>query len=62
MSLSEFFHMGGYALYVWSSYGLALVVMLAIFISPILTRKQIIKDLRMKYRQQERQNERTEPK
>jgi len=62
MSLSEFFHMGGYALYVWSSYGLALVVMLAIFISPILARKQIIKDLRMKYRQQERQGERAEPK
>lgn len=62
MSLSEFLHMGGYALYVWSSYGLALVVMLAIFISPIMTRKQIIKDLRMKYRQQERQSERAEPK
>ena len=27
MSPSEFFHMGGYAVYVWSSYGLALVLM-----------------------------------
>lgn len=27
--LQSFFHMGGYALYVWTSYGLALVVLLA---------------------------------
>ncbi|MCW9012145.1 MAG: heme exporter protein CcmD [Gammaproteobacteria bacterium] len=57
MSISEFFHMGGYAVYVWSSYGLAFVVMLAIFIKPVLTRKQIIRELRMKYRQQERQQQ-----
>lgn len=57
MSISEFFHMGGYAFYVWSSYGLAFIVMLAIFVKPVLARKQIIKDLRMKYRQQERQQQ-----
>jgi len=57
MSISEFFYMGGYALYVWSSYGLALVVLAWIFVSPIYTRKSIIKELRMKYRQQERQQE-----
>jgi len=27
MSISDFLHMGGYALYVWSSYGLALLVL-----------------------------------
>ncbi len=26
-NLAEFFHMGGYALYVWSAYGLATVVL-----------------------------------
>jgi heme exporter protein D len=26
MNWSEFFHMGGYAFYVWGSYGIALVV------------------------------------
>ncbi|WP_259781596.1 heme exporter protein CcmD [Aestuariispira ectoiniformans] len=31
--MSEFFHMGGYAGYVWSSYGLALVVMIALLVS-----------------------------
>ena len=28
-SWSEFFHMGGYGLYVWGSYGVTLLVMLA---------------------------------
>lgn len=27
MSWGEFFHMGGYAFYVWTSFGLALVVL-----------------------------------
>ena len=57
MTLEEFFHMGGYAVYVWSSYGLAFIVLVAIFISPIMSRKRILRDLRMKYRQQARQNQ-----
>ena len=57
MTLEEFFHMGGYAVYVWSSYALTFVVMLFIFIQPIMARKQILKDLGMKYRQQEKQNQ-----
>ena len=57
MTLEEFFNMGGYAVYVWSSYGLSLVVMLFVFIKPITDRKQILKTLRMKYRQQEKQNQ-----
>ena len=55
MSPSEFFHMGGYAVYVWSSYGLTFLVLGWILISPIFTRKNIIKELKIKYRQQERQ-------
>ncbi len=57
MSASEFFHMGGYALYVWSSYGLALVLLGWTFISPILSKKNIIKELKIKYRQQARQQQ-----
>lgn len=57
MTLEEFFHMGGYAVYVWSSYGLTFFVLLAIFIGPLMNRKRIIKDLRMKYRQQARQKQ-----
>jgi heme exporter protein D len=33
-SLRTFLHMGGYALYVWPSYGLALVVLIANVILP----------------------------
>ncbi len=57
MTVSEFFHMGGYAAYVWSSYGLATVVLAWVFLSPIFSRRTIIKELRMKYRQQARQQE-----
>ncbi len=58
MSASEFFHMGGYAFFVWTSYGTALVLLGWIFVSPIVTKKNIIKELKIKYRQQERQQER----
>lgn len=33
MSASDFFQMGGYAFYVWTSYGLALIVLLANLLS-----------------------------
>jgi heme exporter protein D len=36
-SAADFFHMGGYGLYVWGSYGLALVLM---SIEPVLARKR----------------------
>ena len=56
-SIQEFFHMGGYAFYVWSSYGLTLFVLLLVFFMPMLTKKQVIRELRMKYRQQDRQQQ-----
>jgi heme exporter protein D len=40
MSMQEFFAMGGYALYVWPSYGLTLIVLLANIIIPVIQRKQ----------------------
>lgn len=42
MNWSEFFHMGGYAFFVWTSYVLTLIVVLANIISPMLQRKKII--------------------
>jgi len=57
MSASEFFNMGGYAVFVWSSYGTALVLLGWTFISPIFSKKSIIKELKIKYRQQERQQQ-----
>lgn len=40
-SFAEFIHMGGYAPYVWSSYGIALVVVLGNFIWPWLRHRQL---------------------
>ena len=39
MSLNEFLHMGGYAGYVWSSYGITAVVMIWQIVGPIIQRK-----------------------
>jgi len=38
--------MGGYAVYVWSSYGIALVIMLANAIPPGRQQRRLIKELR----------------
>ena len=45
MSLNEFFHMGGYAFYVWTSYGLALIVLLLNVIGPLRQRKKLLHDI-----------------
>jgi len=42
MNWSEFFHMGGYAFFVWTSYGLTLIVVVANIVAPIMQRKKII--------------------
>lgn len=45
-SWSEFFHMGGYATFVWSSYGIALLMVLVNIISPMIERKRVIARVR----------------
>ena len=45
MSLNEFFHMGGYAFYVWTSYGLALAVLLINVILPLRQRRKLLNDI-----------------
>ena len=42
MTLTEFFNMGGYAFYVWTSYGIALFVLLINVILPLRQRKKIL--------------------
>ena len=50
MTLSEFLNMGGYAFYVWTSYALAGVILLANLLIPILNarkqRREIVGKLR----------------
>ena len=45
MSLNEFFHMGGYAFYVWTSYGIALIVLLANILLPARQRRKLLADI-----------------
>lgn len=42
MNWSEFFHMGGYAFFVWTSYALTLIVIVANIVAPMLQRKKVI--------------------
>ncbi|MBN4063710.1 heme exporter protein CcmD [Cardiobacterium sp. AH-315-I02] len=46
MSWSEFFHMGGYAFFVWGSYVVALVVVLGNIVTSIIQRKKVIKRIK----------------
>ena len=41
--MSEFLHMGGYAGYVWSAYGIALVVLVANLFLPLTAHRQLRK-------------------
>ena len=40
--MSEFFHMGGYASYVWSSYAIALVVLALNVLAPMRNRRRLL--------------------
>ena len=51
--MTEFFHMGGYAAYVWSSYGLALIILLPALLLPIRENKRLIKKLKGKYKREQ---------
>lgn len=43
--INTFLNMGGHGFYVWLSYGVGLLVFLIAFISPILEKKKIMKEL-----------------
>ena len=45
MSLQEFLHMGGYASYVWSAYGIALVVLVFNVLSPLRLKRKLLEAL-----------------
>ena len=50
--MKDFFHMGGYALYVWPSYALALVVLVGNLVAPIVRRRQILAQIQRKLRRE----------
>ncbi|RKZ83499.1 MAG: heme exporter protein CcmD [Candidatus Parabeggiatoa sp. nov. 1] len=54
--MKEFFDMGGYAFFVWTSYGLTLVVLVANLISPIVWERNLLRVLARKLRRKSRDN------
>lgn len=56
-NFDSFISMGGHGLYVWLSYSAGLLVFLIAFISPIIQRKRIVKELlQLQRRQETKQN------
>jgi heme exporter protein D len=45
MNWSEFFHMGGYAYYVWPSWGLTALVILWQYLQPKMANKRIRREI-----------------
>ena len=54
-SWSEFFAMGGYAFYVWTSYGITLFVIVLNIVMPMLHRKKVISRVKRALRREQLQ-------
>ena len=46
--MNEFLRMGGYAFYVWSSYGIALLILLWCAMDPLLKLKKLLREIKLK--------------
>jgi heme exporter protein D len=56
-SWSEFFAMGGYATFVWSSYAITAVVLIANIVLPLRQRKLIIRRIKRARRREQQQSQ-----
>lgn len=56
-SLSEFINMGGQGLYVWSSYGISLLVLLINVLVPVLRKRSLSKEIQQSMKREARQRE-----
>jgi heme exporter protein D len=54
MTLGSFLGMGGYAFYVWTSYGITAAVLLFNLVAPIVQRKQLLRQLALKQKRPQR--------
>ena len=50
--MSEFLHMGGYAFYVWMSYGIALLVLVVNLVLPQRQHKALLRRIARKLRRE----------
>jgi heme exporter protein D len=55
-AFTEILQMGGYAFYVWTSYGLSLVVLLWCIIAPRQREKQLIRSLQKRQEREDNQS------
>ena len=53
--MKEFFAMGGYAPYVWPSYGIALIVLVANLVAPVMQRRKLLCEIARKLRRSRRE-------
>lgn len=53
----DFFHMGGYAVYVWVSYGLTLAVLAAVLIAPVFRHRRLRQDMAQRARREQRDSQ-----
>lgn len=42
--MSEFFNMGGYAMYVWSSFGITFLIILLNLLQPLLQHRKALRE------------------
>ena len=52
--MNDFLHMGGYATYVWSSYAITLVVLLANLVAPVMARRKLLTQLAQREKRTQR--------
>jgi len=52
--MNDFFHMGGYAFFVWTSYGLAAIILIANIIIPMQRKKEIMNNLKRRLRREQK--------
>ena len=55
--MNDFFAMGGYAGYVWPSYALALIILVANIVAPMQQRKKTVTDIARKIRRARKQQQ-----
>ncbi len=54
MNWAEFFHMGGYALYVWPVYIVTAVILIANVVIPFRAERRILRDIARNLRRESR--------
>lgn len=54
--MKEFFAMGGHAFYIWTSYGLALVILVTNLLIPFNCERALLRNMARKLRRKSRDN------